>query len=162
MTVNLQIAKMENALAAYLQAFEKMQPDNFDHLLEPLLAKSIYFQDPLNKVDGVPATLAIFQHMFDTLENPQFTILHHCLCACNSHLDKHCTALVHWEFRFVLNGKRQQFEGTSQITLDANYKICRHVDFWDAGEHIYSQIPIVGWAIRQIKKRLASPLVNTK
>jgi len=32
-----------------------------------------------------------------------------------------------------------------------------HRDYWDAAQELYEKFPVIGWVLRHLRKRLASP-----
>jgi len=113
-----------------------------------IYAQNAFFKDPFHQINGVEKIYDIFQNMYKNLENPHFKIIE---TATNPiHL------FVVWEFHFVFRGRADSFKGMSQLTLDSQGKINSHIDFWDAGEHIYAKIPILGWFINYVKNKIAN------
>jgi len=43
--------------------------------------------------------------------------------------------------------------GMSHIRFGGDGRVALHYDFWDSGSHFYQHIPLLGWVIRQIKRR---------
>ncbi len=137
-------------LQAYVSAFENLTPQSLETDLAPLFANKVFFKDPFNAVTGKQATLAIFKHMFKTVSYPKFTVT-------SAAVDGDI-GLLHWQFNFVLksNQSQQQIEGMSRIRFDSQGLVSEHIDYWDAGEQVYSKVPLLGWSIRQINKRLTA------
>lgn len=140
-----------HALQRYTVAFESLTRQNLRSDLGPLLDENVYFKDPFNTLKGKQATLHMFEHMFDSLKTPFFKVRHQAL-------DRD-TALIEWEFFFAMKQGEplRRIEGMSRVTFSAKGLVDEHVDFWDAGEQVYAQIPLLRWGIKQVKRRLAAP-----
>lgn len=142
-------------LNAYIQAYENLTTDNLLQLGE-LFSEQVVFKDPFNHVQGKDATLAIFKHMFATTQTPKFNVINAAM-----HKD---IGLLYWHFDFVLPSKQNQqniqsvqnIRGMSRVRFDQNGLVTEHIDHWDAGEQIYSKVPILAWLIKQVKKRLSA------
>jgi hypothetical protein len=64
--------------------------------------------------------------------------------------------LVKWSFSGQLKGiGRWAFPGISEITQKQTGQIQSHIDYWDAGEHFYNKLPILGRILNWIKHRIA-------
>ena len=140
------------SLIHYAQAFEQLAPETIHSELAPLLAEDIYFEDPFNQLHGKARTLQLFDHMFETVLQPHFRVLDYSLS------DKKLgCAFLYWQFSFIHQGKSQRFDGMSKVLFNQNGLICSHIDYWDPGKHIYAQIPVLGWLLGKVNKRLALP-----
>jgi hypothetical protein len=109
---------------------------------------AVVFKDPFNEVEGIRAVYAIFEHMYKTLDNPRFII--------NEYVEIQDIAYVNWDFIFTFKNTKNEisFEGVSRIQMNAEGKIVLHVDFWDAAEHIYEKMPLLGPVLRFIKHKI--------
>lgn len=138
------------ALNAYCEAFAHLQLSTLHSTLMPLLSDDVRFKDPFNDVTGKPNVSAIFEHMFATLQHPAFTIEHTALAG---HV-----GYIHWQFHFATQGKEYGIQGLSQVTFNAQGFMSQHLDFWDPAEHVYTHVPVLGWALKKIASKLAAPL----
>lgn len=136
---------------AYLQAYENLTIDSLHNELKPLLDNKIEFKDPFNHVDSKAETIAIFEHMFATVYQPKFTVEY-------SQIEGR-TGYARWSFEFKTDNSAsntKSIKGVSEITISDNLKVCQHIDYWDSAEYIYQDIPILGWFIRLIAKKLSA------
>ena len=140
-------------LKSYIEAFEQLTPDNLSKLGD-LFSEEVYFKDPFNAVNGKEATLAIFEHMFATTQNPKFIVID---AAVEGDI-----AMLYWKFHFQLpsksssNPNEQMIEGMSRICFDKNGLVKKHIDYWDPAEQIYSQVPVLNWLLNLIRNRLSA------
>ena len=77
-------------------------------------------------------------HMYQNLDNPRFVI--------NEYMDKENVIYVKWDFLFAFKGKKDEnsFEGVSRLVVNEQGKVISHIDYWDAAEHMYEKMPLVG------------------
>ena len=143
----------EAQLQNYVTAFENLTMENLETDLGQLFAEDVYFKDPFNTVTGKQSTLAIFRHMFSTVDEPNFTVFSAAQDEQNHHI-----ALLYWKFEFILpsNKSAQEIDGMSRVTFNTLGLVTEHIDYWDAGEQVYSKVPLLGWGIRQVAKRLSA------
>jgi hypothetical protein len=110
---------------------------------------AVVFKDPFNEVKGIRAVYEVFEHMYQTLDKPGFII--------KEYIDKQNVAYVKWDFTFAFKGEKNEnrFEGVSRLQINNQGMIISHVDFWDAAEHIYEKMPVVGSVLRLIKHKIS-------
>ena len=140
--------KHARAVEDYITFFEKLSRRSIP-LLDKVAAPNMYFKDPFNEVHDVEDVKRIFEHMFATLDNPRFKVLDHGFSRKNGNV------FLHWIFTFQMKGRKREFEGTSIVTFDDQGRAISHIDYWDAAEHVYEHVPILGKVIRHAKSKLA-------
>lgn len=131
------------------QFFETLQETTPVESFKNIYAESVRFKDPFNEVEGVDAVHRIFAHMYKNLDTPRFVI--------TEYVDKGDVAYVKWDFIFFFKGekKKNSFEGVSRLTMNEEGKVISHVDFWDAAEHMYEKMPLLGSVLRFIKRKIS-------
>lgn len=45
-------------------------------------------------------------------------------------------------------------EGVSEVHLDARGLVTVHLDHWDSGAQFYARLPLIGWLVRLVRRRL--------
>lgn len=140
--------KNRKILAEYISFYENISPRSVP-LVEKLVSLDIRFKDPFNDVRGVGNVKKIFYHMFDNVESPKFVVND------ISFSDKNNNAYLKWLFTFRVNGKNKQIQGMSEVLFSHDGKISEHIDYWDAGENFYEDIPVLGGFIRWVKKKVS-------
>jgi len=138
------------ALQRYIAAFENLTSTNLETELGMLFAESVFFKDPFNEVKGKPATLAIFKHMFEVTLEPKFSV--------QSAARDGEFGLLKWQFEFIQpnNLQTHSIQGMSHIRFNQQQQVIEHIDHWDAGEQVYSHVPLLSWIIKQVNKRLSA------
>jgi steroid Delta-isomerase len=113
-------------------------------------APGAWFKDPFNEVTGVAAIASIFDEMFVRLDEPRFVIL--------ARLAQRDQAFLVWELEFRFRGApvaaAQRIRGASHLHFDADGRVIRHRDYWDAAEELYEKLPLLGIAMRWLKRRV--------
>ncbi|KMN30172.1 isomerase [Chromobacterium sp. LK1] len=109
-------------------------------------AEDARFKDPFNDVRGVIRIQAVFHHMFKTLEQPRFTVIHA--------LRDGDQAFITWDFDFAYAGRKVNIHGGSHLQFDADGKITLHRDYWDAAEELFEKIPLLGLPVAWLRKKL--------
>lgn len=139
---------MQQQVDALVRYFETLTPQSVPELSR-YYAADCHFRDPFNDVRGIPAVAAIFEHMFEQLEAPRFTI--------SERVVEAPRALLTWDFEFRFRGWRpdvtQRIHGASLITFDAAGLVAVHRDYWDAAEEFYEKLPLLGRVLRFLKKQ---------
>lgn len=107
----------------------------------------VRFKDPFNDVRGVDAMRRVFVHMFETLGDVKFTI--------HSTAQDGTVCFWAWHFDATLFDKPWHFEGTSVLQFDADGRVTSHIDHWDAATAFYEKLPVIGWLLARIRRRIA-------
>ena len=131
--------------------FESVSPENISHIGD-LYAADARFKDPFNDVQGVPAIEKIFHHMFTQVEAPRFVV--------TERIAQSNSAMLAWRFEFgVRVGKTvhpQVVNGVTHFKFDAHGRVSLHRDYWDTGEELYMKLPVLGWLLRALRRRLSA------
>lgn len=134
-------------VARLVAAFEALTPADLPHLAR-WYAPDARFKDPFHDVCGIPAIQQVYSRMYVALQDPRF-IIQDALAQ-----DDHC--MLTWDFTFRLRRaptQAQTLHGVTHLTLDADGRITCHRDYWDAAEALYEKLPVLGSAMRWVKRR---------
>jgi ketosteroid isomerase-like protein len=136
--------------------FENLQPSDLVRIADFYTANAS-FKDPFNDVVGCRAIERIFQHMFETLEQPRFVVTHQ--------LFEDQQAFMCWDFLFSLKRSPKTVfvvKGSTHLLFEQDahgtIKICTHRDYWDPAQEIYEKIPGIGAFFRWLRRRSSAPL----
>lgn len=139
------------AMEALVEFFESVSPETISRIGD-LYAADARFKDPFNAVQGVPAIEHIFRHMFTQVESPRFVV--------TERIAQNNSAMLAWRFEFgVRVGKTvrpQVVNGVTHFKFDVNGKVSLHRDYWDTGEELYMKLPVLGWLLRALRRRLSA------
>ena len=107
------------------------------------------FKDPFNEVEGVPAIQRIFDHMFASLHEPRFVVTQQVVQEDQCFL----TWEFHFRFRTYRPAQSQIILGASHLVFASTGLVTLHRDYWDAAEELYEKLPLLGSAMRWLKRR---------
>ncbi|MGL4735028.1 MAG: nuclear transport factor 2 family protein [Enterovibrio sp.] len=140
---------MSQLVANFVHFYQELDKSTL-HRLADLYDEQIVFDDPVHQVVGLAALERYFAGMYENLAACQFEILH------AQQQDSH--AALRWRMHYrhakLQNGEPRTLAGASFLVFGANGKIVAQQDHYDLGAMIYEALPILGPAIRLIKKRL--------
>ena len=140
------MAKKTHSVNAYVRAFTALTPNNVERLYD-LVADDVFFADPFNVIHGKDEFRRIFDHMFETCTDPQFTVSDVAHSATASYLRWQMTSkLKSWPHTTLL------FEGMTEVHVDQQGKISQHIDHWDSASQLIRHLPVIGAIIRPILK----------
>ena len=142
-------AALQTQLQQIVALFENLAPADLAQLGRSYTEDAL-FKDPFNEVQGVPAILGVFEHMFKTLSGPRFVVRDTVLQGTQCFLT--------WDFIFRLRrgGKEMVVRGGSHLKLAADGRIAVHRDYWDVAEELYEKLPVLGMLMRWLKRRVNS------
>jgi len=142
---------IDPSLRAYLQAMATLTPDTVADL-RPFLAEDVRYSDPFNELRGGDAFLSVFHRMFEDCIEPRFTLL--------DVASSGPTAYARWRMTFRPRRWPESapwvIEGVSEIRFAADGKVAAHIDHWDAASQLYARMPLLGWLLRQLRRRLSA------
>lgn len=133
------------ALARLASWFATLTPESLQDIAA-YYSSDAYFRDPFNEVRQREHILHIFNDMFSTLENARFVIL--------DQLSDGEQGFLTWRMEYRWRQRDMSITGSSHLRFDAHGLVCFHRDYWDAAEELYEKMPILGFVLRQIKKRV--------
>jgi limonene-1,2-epoxide hydrolase len=118
-------------------------------LIDAIYDQNVELQDPVHRITGLPAV----KHYFNTmLANTGY-----CRFLIEQAIEQNGEAFVSWQMSYVHrnigNGQAIQVSGVSHIKY--NQRVHYHRDYFDLGEMVYEQLPLLGTAVRAVKKRMA-------
>jgi ketosteroid isomerase-like protein len=135
------------ALARIRRYFEQLRREDLARIGE-IYAADATFKDPFNEVTGTHAIARIFEHMFDTLDEPRFVV--HEVVAQGTQV------FLTWDFLFRRGGTRYTVRGASHLRLAADGRIEMHRDYWDAAEELWAKMPGIGGLVRWLTRRASA------
>lgn len=109
----------------------------------------IVFTDSLHEIRGLNPLIAYFDRLYARVDSLGFEFSEpdifadRCWCS--------------WQMTFrhprLRRGQAIQVQGASRLDWRED-KVVRHRDFFDAGQMLYEQVPLLGTGIRLLKRRL--------
>jgi steroid delta-isomerase len=108
------------------------------------------FKDPFNDVRGCGAIQRIYEQMFDELREPRFVV--------HTAVTEGGEACLTWTLHFRrASGAAMEIRGATQLRYSPAGLVTLHRDYWDAAEELYAKLPVLGWLMRALRRRLTTP-----
>ena len=139
---------MATNVARVVTFFETLTPDSVAGIGQ-IYDGQARFKDPFNDVTGVPAIKRIFDPMFASLHEPRFVVTQQVVQEDQCFL----TWEFHFRFRTYRPAQHQIILGASHLVFTSTGLVTLHRDYWDAAEELYEKLPLLGSAMRWLKRR---------
>ena len=140
----------QKLINSYVTAFTSLRLGNIDALLA-LVENDVVFVDPFNNLRGKESFGAVFEHMFETTIEPQFTVSD----VVHSTQADRDVAYLRWRMTARSKGWPSvplKLEGMSEIHVTKSGLISHHIDHWDSAGQLLSKLPFIGALVRQIMR----------
>lgn len=137
------------ALIERFKAFYKDVKHPKLDMINDVYSSDIKFRDPIHQIEGIAELHAYLSDMSENVENGRFEFL--------DQLIGSDTAYIKWNMYFrhpKLGQETHMVRGMTQIQF--NERIYYHEDVYDMGQMIYEHVPVVGWAVSKLRKRLSA------
>ncbi len=133
--------------ARYIAFFETLTPDRLTDL-RTVTTADIHFVDPFNDVVGREAVARVLKGMYADTEQPRFSVTHRAFDG--------DVCFLRWVFacRVRALGGDWRIDGMSELRFAPDGRVRDHIDHWDAGGQFYQRLPVLGWVVRRIRRRL--------
>jgi len=141
------------ALERYVGVMESLRADHLG-ALETVYADEARFVDPFNEVRGIEAIQKVFAHGFAQCPGMRFLVQARAV-------DGDC-ALLRWRMQCDTSSQELSIEGMSELRLGGDGRVVEHVDYWDPAAQLYERVPVLGWLMRRIRARLATPYAPSR
>jgi hypothetical protein len=135
---------------AYGVFFEQLTRKRADELRR-FVAPDVHFKDPFNEVRGADLMVRLVVKMFDDVGDPRFRM--------RAIAGTGATWFLRWDFDYLpprfAGRERRSFPGVSEIRIaPESALIAAHLDHWDAAEHVYGHLPLLGPLLRLVRRPL--------
>lgn len=139
-------AEQQLLLEQFIAIYPQLRADNLA-LLAQIYDDDIRFQDPMHQLQGLTELTDYFAGLYRNITDIHFDI--------QQVLMTGAQAAITWRMSFahpqLARGKVIAVDGMSHLTLE--HKIIFHRDYFDVGQMLYEQLPLVGGMVRWIKQR---------
>ncbi len=119
------------------------------HRLPEIYHSQVVFVDAAHRIEGLTSLISYFESLYQNVQRCEFTIHEQHQFEQNAFL----VWTMHLQHPKLANGRVVNVHGTSQLRFQDD-KIIYHRDYFDLGEMLYEQLPILGKIIRAVKRRL--------
>ena len=128
--------------------YVNLKKSNLDEI-ENFYDANVSFKDPFNEIKGIEKLRQIFNHMFENLENPHFVFI--------DTIENEREIFITWDFFLKLNEKEYKIHGSTHLKLNEKNRIYYHRDYWDVGEEVLLNVPIVRSLYGFFRRKLSLP-----
>jgi len=137
---------MNTIIDNFKRVYKRLNARNIN-LLETIYDDNVTFIDPFHEIQGLTTLVAYFSSLYRNIESCQFEF--------GEVYSKNASAMITWNMALrhrSLSKTVIEVSGSTQIRFDA--KISFHRDYFDAGQMVYENIPVIGSAIKYIKHKV--------
>ncbi|MDA0147280.1 nuclear transport factor 2 family protein [Vibrio sp. LaRot3] len=119
------------------------------HLLEDIYHSDVVFEDAAHRIEGRESLYRYFENLYQNV--------HSCVFHISETHQSGNKGFIVWVMDLQhpkLNaGRAISVHGVTHLTF-ADQKVIHHRDYFDLGEMLYEQLPLLGSVVRAIKRRL--------
>ena len=144
----------KNILRDYANFLEDLKFEDLA-LLDQHLSNDVQFRDPFNDCVGIDGFRDVLSDMFLHIASPKFRVKECMFC------EKKRIGFLLWTLTGkskVVNRKELSIEGVSRVTFDLTGKVNAHFDYWDTATGLYEKLPILGFLLKKIRKKISSTI----
>lgn len=139
----------KSSVDALLAFYETLTSDRVQEF-GSYYARDAYFKDPFNEVNCVDDIREIFSRMYRQVAEPHFVV--------REKIGDESGLFLVWDLSFRMRSWRpnvqQVIHGVSHLRFNADAKVSYHRDYWDTGEELYTKLPLIGGAIRLLRRAI--------
>jgi limonene-1,2-epoxide hydrolase len=134
-------------LSQFKKLFNNLTASNIDDIRR-VYSGDVQFQDPFSSVDGVEELAKYFSGAYSNVISCTFDF--------GDPVINGRDVCIPWIMRLrhkrIRNGHQVNVDGISQITIHGG-KVTYHRDYFDVGQLLYENLPVLGKAIRWIRSQ---------
>ncbi len=130
------------------EIYQKLSKQNL-HLLESVYHQEVIFEDAAHRLEGWDSLSLYFDNLYTNVDRCDFIIKE----TQQSGDSGFIVWLMELEHPKLQKGATIQVNGVSHIRF-ADGRVIYHRDYFDLGEMLYENLPLLGSVIKTIKQRL--------
>lgn len=134
-------------LAQFQKLFNNLSASNLDDIRK-VYSSDIRFQDPFSTVEGIEDLAEYFAGAYANVISCTFDFGEPVI----NGRDVCIPWIMRLRHRRIRNGHQVNVEGISQIIIHGG-KVTSHRDYFDLGQLLYENLPVLGRAIRWIRSQ---------
>ena len=140
-----------DALARFARFFSDFSPDKVERLVDQTYAADVWFNDTLKTLHGRDALRSYLKHSAEAVQSCRVEILD---TLSNDRGDYYVRWSMVIRFKRFKPSQDTQTIGMSHLRFDRDGLVSLHQDYWDSTAGLFEHIPLLGAAIRAIKRRV--------
>jgi len=137
---------MNSALDQFISTYEALHKDNLSSL-RAVYSPDVVFEDSVHRAEGIDALLRYFDNQYRDLISCRFTV--------RESQRVGDTAWLAWDMDYahprLRRGTPLHVKGASHLRL--REAVHYHRDYVDMGQVLYEHLPVLGSAVRWLKRR---------
>ncbi|MEX2475596.1 nuclear transport factor 2 family protein [Marinobacter sp.] len=147
----IEVGIPDSAIPATLERFQALFNDldagNL-HTLASVYSENVHFQDPLSSVSGLDQLTHYFAGSYANVLSCRFEFAEAIIDGENVGI----AWVMHLKHKRIRKGREIQVDGMSRLVIH-NGKVTSHRDYFDVGQLLYENLPVIGGAIRWLRKQ---------
>ncbi|NCO19276.1 MAG: nuclear transport factor 2 family protein [Gammaproteobacteria bacterium] len=141
---------IDSGLEQFRKTFADLaSPETEQHVLD-LYAAQMYFNDTLKQFDRRETLAAYMGHMAASIESSEVHV--------EQELRDGSDVFLRWTMRFTSRalGRNIVSEtiGMTHLRFNDQGEVVLHQDFWDPASGLYRHLPLIGWLLDLVDRRL--------
>jgi limonene-1,2-epoxide hydrolase len=140
-------ASVPETLTQFKKMFNNLSSGNVCDIRD-VYSDDVTFQDPFSKVEGIDELTEYFSSAYGKVISCQFDF--------SDPVINGPDVCIPWIMRLrhkrIRNGHQVNVDGISQLTIHGG-KVTHHRDYFDVGQLLYENLPVLGKAIRWIRNQ---------
>lgn len=138
-----------SSIDRFMEVYRTLSADNL-HLLDEVYAENIIFIDPAHEISGLAELQRYFKALYENISTIAFDFEQVC--------QSDDTACILWQMKFshprVAGNQEISVPGISYLKFTSDGKVSFHRDYFDLGAMLYEHLPVIGFILKSIKKKL--------
>lgn len=141
----------KDTLDSYLNKISNIEANSIHEVLGEI-SDDFIFIDPFNHTQGKTNYQKVLEAALHDSLDMKFTI--------KETIRNENVAYLSWNYRFkprnkILGDDEISLDGMSEIKISDSGLISYHRDYWDVSSTIYERIPVIGYILKKLRKRIA-------
>jgi limonene-1,2-epoxide hydrolase len=132
-------------VSLFKRTFARLTPET-TMPIAALYSDDVVFEDPLHKLVGAEELSAYFTQLNRRVVFAEFVF--------DSQVIETSKAALTWTMTVQIKSPRQTIIVPGVSVLHFTDRITHHRDYFDVGAMMYERLPLIGWVLRALKKRI--------
>lgn len=133
----------------FLRVYQELNADNL-YLLKEIYSDDVQFIDPAHEINGLNQLTEYFSTLYKNVESIEFSF--------HDVLQQSDSCYLQWVMSFchksLAGGEAILVPGATYLRINDDRKVYHHRDYFDLGTMLYEHLPLLGWLLIRIKRRL--------
>ncbi len=138
------------AIERFQHALSDFKAPDLRDRIRAAYATEVFFNDTLKTIRGLEAVEAYLVETAHNVEETTFAFLDVVQSEGNYYFRWRMTIRA----KRLSGGEALESVGMTHVRFDADGKVVLHKDYWDAAGGLFEHVPVLGWMVRRLKKRL--------